>query len=54
VEEVALTSEVHGDSGSLGRRNYLFVTHRTARLHYGSNTCINQNLQAVGKWEECI
>jgi hypothetical protein len=26
VEEVAFASEVHGDSGSLSRSNYLFIT----------------------------
>jgi hypothetical protein len=54
VEEVALSGEVHGDSGCLGCRDNLVITHRTARLNHGLYARVNQNLKTIGEWEECV
>jgi hypothetical protein len=54
VEEVSLTSEVHGHTGSLSRGNYLSIANRTTRLHYRSHTSIQENLKAVGKREKRV
>jgi hypothetical protein len=54
VEKVALTSEIHGDSGSLRCSNHLVISDRPARLHHSPHSRINQQLQAIGKGEKGI
>jgi hypothetical protein len=34
VKEVALASEIYGDPGGLGRRDYFWVALRAARLNH--------------------
>ena len=51
MEEVALSGEVHRHTGLIGRRDDLFVAHRSAGLHDGGDAGIQQNLQAVSERE---
>jgi hypothetical protein len=54
VEEVTLASEVHGDAGSLCCFDNLGVALGPTRLDNRLDSAIDQNLQSIGEWEECV
>mgnify|MGYP000243344635 CR=1 FL=1 len=54
VSEVALAGEIHGHSGCLGRRNYLGIALRTARLNHCLHAAIDKHLKSIGKRKECV
>ena len=54
MEEVAGTGGVHCYPGSLSSFNHFFITDRTSGLYDGAHTCVEQNLQPVGKGEEGV
>jgi hypothetical protein len=54
MRKMTSSGEEHRDSRCLRRGNYFFVSHAATRLNDRSYTAIDQNLQAIGKWKECI
>jgi hypothetical protein len=54
VEEMALAGEVHGYTSGFCCGDYFFVANRTTWLSNGLDSCVQQNLKPIGKWEESI
>ena len=54
MEEVTLSGEVHRDTSFNRRRNYFFITDRTAGLNNRANTRVEQQLEPVSKGEERV
>ena len=51
---MAGTGQVHGHASSLSRLNNFLVADRTARVHDGTHTGVQQHLQAVSEGEERV
>ena len=54
VEEVALLSQVHGDSRLAGSLNNFLIADGTTGLNNRAHTSVGKHLETIGKGEEGI
>jgi hypothetical protein len=54
MREVSCSGEEHSYSCRICRCDYFFIAHASTWLNNGGYSAIDQNLQSISKWEECI